>query len=165
MRSTRLMYHHSRRTASFEALVNDISRYHEFTHFVNDGSNFFNRFNSIAMELFTLSMLPSDESGVRVMEAYNKPRSKERGASCQEVARNLYWIGVTHTRILELGLQGGGPADSDAREGHCWRQIYGVPFDLFVELSNTFEAWMEANGRHTYLKNQLPCKLMTDGLF
>jgi hypothetical protein len=51
------------------------------------------------------------------------------------------------------------PSISDAHEGRRWKQSYGVPFDLFVELSNIREAWMEANGGHTYLKNQLPFKL------
>jgi hypothetical protein len=66
---------------------------------------------------------------------------------------------------LEHGLQGEGPTDSDAHEGRRWKKIYWVPFDLCVELSNTFEVWMESNGRHTYLKNQLPFKLRAMACF
>jgi hypothetical protein len=77
----------------------------------------------------------------------NKPRSKERGASCQEVASNLYWLGVTRKRILEHGVQGGGPADSDAREGRIWKQIYEV---------HSRHGWKPMDD--TYLKNQLTFK-------
>jgi hypothetical protein len=68
----------------------------------------------------------------------NKQRTKERGESKTQLARNLYLLGITHKRILEHGLGGGGPADTASHEGRRWKQIYGVPFELFVDLSNEF---------------------------
>jgi hypothetical protein len=70
----------------------------------------------------------------------NKQRTKERGESKPHLARNLYLLGITHNIILEHGLGGGGPADTGSHEGRRWKQICGVPFDLFVDLSNEFEA-------------------------
>jgi hypothetical protein len=120
------------------------------------------------MELFHLSMLPREESGVHGMEAYmskkinmgnyllvppvlkeaqkNKPRNKQRGSSCQELARNLNWLGITHKQILWHGLEGGDPAENHKHEGRHWRQIYGGPFELFELLSDKFEAWLGSKG-------------------
>jgi hypothetical protein len=75
------------------------------------------------------------------------------------LARNLYLLGITHKRILEHGIGGGGPADTGSHEGGRWKQIYGVPFDLFVNLSNKFEAWLIKKGKYTYLKDEAPFKL------
>jgi hypothetical protein len=79
----------------------------------------------------------------------NKQRNKERYYSCQVLAWNLYWLKIMHTQILQHGLQGGGLADKDKHEGHHWRQIYGVPFDLSVLLSDISDAWLGSKGRHT----------------
>jgi hypothetical protein len=80
----------------------------------------------------------------------NKQRTKERGESKTQLARNLYLLGITHKRILEHGLGGGGPADTGSHEGRRWKQMYGVLFDLFVDLSNKFEAWL-IKKREAYL--------------
>jgi hypothetical protein len=53
-----------------EAIFDDSSQYYDIAHFVNNRSNFFDRYNFIVMELFALYMPPSDESGVYVREAY-----------------------------------------------------------------------------------------------
>jgi hypothetical protein len=66
----------------------------------------------------------------------NKPRTKERGDSNTQLARNLYLLDITHKRICEHGIVGGGPEDTGSHEGRRWKQIYGVKFDLFADLSN-----------------------------
>jgi hypothetical protein len=165
-----------------DALVAGTSQWQKFDHFLNDRPNFYEKYNSIMMELMELipvPMLPREKSGVHATDAdvlsklfnmgnyllipplvkeakKNKPRNKERDYSCQELARDLYWLGVTHKRILQHGLQGGGPVEKDKHEGRHWRQIYGVPYDLFVPLSDRFEAWLGAKGRYTYFKHALP---------
>jgi hypothetical protein len=171
-----------------DALVDVTSWRHEFAHLINARPNVYEKYNSIMMELFHMPMLPREESGVHVMEAYalrkllnmgnyllilpmakeakkNKPRNEERGSSCQELARNLHWLGVTRKQSLEQGLQGGVPAENDKHKGRHWRQIYGVPFDLFVLLSDNFEAWLGAKDQHTYLKHALPFKLRAVACF
>jgi hypothetical protein len=35
-----------------DALIDDTSRWHKFAHFINNRSNFYDKYNSIAMELF-----------------------------------------------------------------------------------------------------------------
>jgi hypothetical protein len=72
----------------------------------------------------------------------NKTSNTERGSSCQELARNLYWLGVTHKQILQHGLEGDRTAKKDKQEGCHWRHIYRVYFDLFVLLSDMFEVWL-----------------------
>jgi hypothetical protein len=51
-------------------LVDNTSLYHEFSNFINDRPNFYDRFNIKAMEIFDLPMLPISESGVRVTKEY-----------------------------------------------------------------------------------------------
>jgi hypothetical protein len=50
-------------------------------------------------------------------------RTIERGESKTQLARNLYLLGITHKRIFEHGLGGGGPADTGSHEGRCWKKI------------------------------------------
>jgi hypothetical protein len=75
------------------------------------------------------------------------------------LARNFYLPGITNKRILQHFLQGGGPADKDKKEIRRWKEIYGAPFDLFVLLSDTFEAWLGFKGRQMYPSHALPFKL------
>jgi hypothetical protein len=160
---------------------------HEFAHFINERVNLFDRYNQIALELFDLSIVPVEDSHVAVTEVYalsklfdmenylllppvvegkkNKQRKKERGESKTQLARNLYLLGITHKRILEHDLGGGGPADTGSHEGRRWKQIYRVPFDLFVDLSNEFESWLIKKGKHTYLKDEAPFKLRVMACF
>jgi hypothetical protein len=169
------------------ALVDDTDQRHEFAHFINERVNFFDRYNQIALKLFDLSIMPVEDSHVALTEVYalsklfnmenyllfppvvegkkSKQRTKERGESKTQLARNLYLLGITHKRILEHGLGGGGPADTGSHEGRRWKQIYGVPFDLFVDLSNEFEAWLIKKGKHTYLKDEAPFKLRVMACF
>jgi hypothetical protein len=76
-----------------------------------------------------------------------------------ELARNLYLVGITHIRILEHGLVGGGPSRGDEHEGRWWKKIYGIPFDLFLVLSGQFEDWLKAKNKTTYRKKDMPLKL------
>jgi hypothetical protein len=125
------------------------------------------------MEIFDMSILPVYESGVHVTKEYvldqlycmdsylhmppktkeeNKisPRSKECGSSKWEFARNSYLMGITQIPILEHGcFAGGGPAKSDQHEGPRWKQIYGIPFDLFFGLSDQVEEWLKAKNKTT----------------
>jgi hypothetical protein len=94
----------------------------------------------------------------------NEQRTKERGESKTQLAHNLYLLCITHKRILEHGLGGGGPADMGSHEGRRWKQIYGVPFD-FVDLPNKFEAWLIKKGEHTYLKHGAMFKLRVMACF
>jgi hypothetical protein len=105
-------------------------------------------------DMETYFLLPPVVEGKR-----NKQRTKERGESKTQLARNLYLLGITHKRILEHCRVGGGPADTGSHEGRHWKQIYGVPFDLFVDLFNEFEAWLIKKGKHTYLKDEARFKL------
>jgi hypothetical protein len=145
--------------AFINTLVDDTNRRHELAHFINERANFFLRYNQIALELFDLLMVPVEDSHVAVTEVYalsnlfdmenylllppvvegkkNKQRTKERGKSKTQLDRNLYLLGITHKRILEHGLGGGGPADTGSQEGRRWNQIYGVPLDLFVDFSTS----------------------------
>jgi hypothetical protein len=129
-----------------DALVDNISWYHEFAHFMNEQPHFYDRFNSRVMELCYVLMLPVAELGVCVtneyvlgklytMESYlnmpaipkddkmNQIRSKGRGTSQQEFSRNLYLMGIIHLRILEHGLQGFRPVRKDEHERHRWKQM------------------------------------------
>jgi hypothetical protein len=168
-------------------LVNDTDRRHELAHFINERVNFFDRYNQIALELFDLSIVPVEDSPVAVIEVYalsklfnmeiylllppvvegkkNKQRAKERGESKTQLARNLYLLSITHKRILEHGFCGGGPADMGSHEGRRWKQIYGVPFDLFVDFFNEFEAWLIKKGKRTYLKDEASFKLRVMACF
>jgi hypothetical protein len=94
-----------------------------------------------------------------VEEKKNKQRTKEIGESKTQLARNLYLTGITHKKILEHGFGGGGPADTGSHEGRHWKQINGFPFDLFVDLSTEFEAWLIKKGKNTYLKYEAPFNL------
>jgi hypothetical protein len=167
--------------AVINALVDVTNRRHELAHFINERANFSDRYNQIALELFDLSMVPVEDSHVAVTEVYalsklfdmeiyllpppvvegkkNKQRTKERDERKTQLDLNLYLLGITHKRILEHGLVGGGPADTESHEGSRWKQMYGIPFDLFVDLSNEFEAWLTKKGNHTYLKDEAPFKL------
>jgi hypothetical protein len=113
--------------AFINTLVDDTDRRHELAHFINKQANFFDRYNQIALELFNLSMMPVEESHVAVTEVYallklfdmenylllppvvegkkNNPRTKERGDSKTQLARNLYFLGITHKRVLEHGIE------------------------------------------------------------
>jgi hypothetical protein len=75
----------------------------------------------------------------------------------KELARNFYWLGIS--------LEGGGLAEKNKHEGHRWRQIYGVPFDLFMLSSDSFEEWPGLKGQHTCLKHVLPFKLIIMACF
>jgi hypothetical protein len=173
--------------AFINALVDDTDRRHELAHFINERAIFFDRYNQIALKLFDLLMVPVENSHVAVtevcvlsklfyMENYiilspvverkkNKQRTKERVESKTQLARNLYLLDITLKRILEHGLVGGGPADTGSHEGRRWKQIYGVPFDFFVDLSNEVEAWLIKKGKHTYLKYEAPFKLRVMACF
>jgi hypothetical protein len=100
---------------------------------------FCDRYNQISLELFDLSMLPVEESHVAVMGVFaflklfgmenylllppvvegkkKKPITKERVDIKTQLSRNLYLLGITHKRILEHDLVGGGPADTVSYEG------------------------------------------------
>jgi hypothetical protein len=169
------------------ALVDDTDQRHEFAYFINERVNLFDRYNQIALELCDLSIMPVEDSHVALTEVYalsklfdmennlllppvfegkkNKQRTKERGESKTQLDCNLYLLGITHKRILEHGIGGGGPADTGSHEGRRWKQIYGVPFDLFVDLSNKFEMWLIKKGKHTYLKYEAPFKLRVVAYF
>jgi hypothetical protein len=169
------------------ALVDDTDPRHEFAHFINERVIFFDRYNQIALELFDLSIVPVEDSYVALTEVYalsklfdmenylllppvveekkNKQRTKERGESKTQLACNLYLLGITHKRILEHGLGGGGPADTGSHKGRRWKKIDGVPFNLFVDLSNEFEAWLIKKGKHTYLKDEALFKLRVMACF
>jgi hypothetical protein len=131
-------------TDSFiNALVGDTDPRHEFAHFINERVNFFDRYNQIALNFFDLSIVQVEDSHVAVTDVYalskmfdmdnylllppvvegkkDKQRTKERGESKTPLARNLYLLSITHKRILEHGLGGGGPADTGSHEGRCWK--------------------------------------------
>jgi hypothetical protein len=133
-------------------------------------------------------MLPTSKSGVcdtkeyilgqlYSMEAYfhmgptakeeqkKSPRSKERGANQVELARNLYLMGIIHRRILEHDFAGGGPSRSDEHEGLRWKQIYGIPFHLFLVLSGQFEERLKAKNKTTHQKKDTPFKLCAVACF
>jgi hypothetical protein len=85
------------------------------------------------------------------------PRSKERGTSQVELTSNLYII--THRCILKHGLEGGGPSISDEHKGGRWKQIYGIPFHLFLVLSSQFEDWLKAKNKTIYQKKDMHFQL------
>jgi hypothetical protein len=108
-----------------DALVDDISRYHEFTHFVNDHSNFYDQYNSTRMELFDFSMLPRGESGVQVTDAYiidklfdmnnylltppvNYQRGKEEQTQKQGSGIGKEFVLVRHHSQVNFGAQFAG---------------------------------------------------------
>jgi hypothetical protein len=45
------------------------------------------------------------------------------------------------------------------------KKNYGVPFYLYVDLSNDFEARLIKRGKHTYLKDESPFKLHSMACF
>jgi hypothetical protein len=148
---------------------------------------FFDRHNQIALEFFVMSIMPVEDLHVALTEVYalsklsdienylllpplvevkkNKQRTKYRGESKTQLARNLYLLSITHKRILEHGLGGRSPEDTGSHEGRRWKQVYGVPFDVFADLSNEFEECLIKKGKHTYLKDEAPFKLCVMACF
>jgi hypothetical protein len=167
------------------ALVDDTDQRHELSHFINERVIFFWSLQPDCSRIVwsvdraSRGFARGPEGGVCIVEVFwhgelssppssgwrKKEQAKDKRESKTQLARNLYLIGITHKRILEHGIGGGGPADTGSHEGRRWKHIYGFPFDLFVDLSNEFEAWLIKKGKHTYLKDDAPFKLRVVACF
>jgi hypothetical protein len=153
-------------------------------HYINDHAIIYDRYNEIISLLFEMELDPSKQSLVTPQyiaecifsdenytfvdyvattrgEKKRKPRSAECGASRVDNVRDRYLCGITHLRILEHALAGvdGAPSDPTPHEGKRFTNLYGVPWPLFVDLSNEYEQWCSTNGHTFNIKEEFPFKL------
>jgi hypothetical protein len=90
-----------------------------------------------------------------------KARSQERGKSHINKARDCYQCGIANRLILEHASDGGkgAPNNSTNHKGKRFTNMYGVPWPLFNDLSQEFEAWRTDRGHHFNCKHLCPFKL------
>jgi hypothetical protein len=166
------------------AIIGKHLSHYNMAHYINVHAIIYDRFNKIVSLLFEVELYPSKQSRETLQyiaecifsdenhtfvnyvatargEKKMKPRSAERGASCDDNARDRYLCGITHLRILEHTLADGDEATSDPRthEGKRFTSLYGVPWTLFVDLSNEYEQWCSTNVHTFNIKEECPFKL------
>jgi hypothetical protein len=91
-----------------------------------------------------------------------KARTPDRGSS-----RIVVICVVSHKCTLEHSLEGGdeAPIDPSTHNDKPFTKIYGVPWPLFVVLSDEFQQWCTINGHIFNLTDECPFTICTIACF
>jgi hypothetical protein len=152
--------------------------------YINDHLIIYDRVNNIISLLFEMELGPSEQALVTpayIVECIfsdenymfteslltsigkrpGKTQTYERGASRVFNARDRNLCGITLKRILEHAPVRGdqAPSDPSTYEGKRFTKLYGVPWTLFIMMSDEFQQWCAIKGHHFNLKGELPFKL------